>query len=68
MLRWMCGLTRTDRVMNDIIREQVGVASVEDKMQKIRLRLFKHVMRRSLDAPVRRCEILTIDNFREGRG
>ena len=34
MLRWMCGLTGGDRVRNEIIREKVGVASVEDKMGK----------------------------------
>ncbi|KAF3627858.1 PHD finger protein ALFIN-LIKE 1 [Capsicum annuum] len=32
MLRWMCGLTRGDKVRNEVIREKVGVASVKDKM------------------------------------
>ncbi|KAF3615267.1 hypothetical protein FXO38_35214 [Capsicum annuum] len=53
MLRWMCGLTRGDRVRNEIIREKVGVASVEDKMREGRLRWFGYVMRRGTDAPVR---------------
>ncbi|KAM3301760.1 hypothetical protein P3S67_016262 [Capsicum chacoense] len=38
MLRWMCGLTRGDRVRNETIREKVGVALVEDKIQEVRLR------------------------------
>ncbi|KAF3680620.1 hypothetical protein FXO37_03240 [Capsicum annuum] len=38
MFRWMCGLTRSDRVRNELIREKVGVASVEDKMWEVRLR------------------------------
>ncbi|KAF3675318.1 putative myb-like protein X-like isoform X3 [Capsicum annuum] len=37
MLRWMCVLIRKDKVRNEIIREKVVVASVEDKMQEVRL-------------------------------
>ncbi|KAF3645787.1 Villin-5 [Capsicum annuum] len=68
MLRWMCGLTKWDRVRNEIIRDKVGVASVEDKMREERLRWFGHVMRRGADAPVRRCERLALDGFRRRRG
>ncbi|KAF3626844.1 Ubiquitin carboxyl-terminal hydrolase 7 [Capsicum annuum] len=68
MLRWMCGHTRKDRVRNEIIREKVGVASVEDKLREVRLRWFGHIMRSGLDAPVRRCETLAMDGFRRARG
>ncbi|PHU23744.1 hypothetical protein BC332_08851 [Capsicum chinense] len=68
MLRWMCGFTRADRVRNDIIQEKVGVVSVEEKMQEVRLRWFGHVMRRGTDAPVRRCERLALEGFKRGRG
>ncbi|KAF3670996.1 putative 2-dehydro-3-deoxyphosphooctonate aldolase [Capsicum annuum] len=68
MLRWMCGLTRGDRVRNEIIREKVGVASVDNKMREGRLRWFGHVMRRGTNAPVRRCERLALDGFRKRRG
>ena len=34
MLRWMCGLTRGDRVRNETIREKMRVASVEYKMRE----------------------------------
>ncbi|KAF3658306.1 putative glucose-6-phosphate 1-epimerase-like [Capsicum annuum] len=47
MLHWMCGLTRADRVQNETIREKVGVTSVEDKMREVRLRWFRHVMKRA---------------------
>ncbi|KAF3647835.1 hypothetical protein FXO37_19750 [Capsicum annuum] len=57
-----------DRVRNEIIREKVGVASVEDKIREVRLRWFGHVMRRGTDAPVRMCERLALDGFRRGRG
>lgn len=43
MLRWMCGLTRGDRVRNEIVREKVRVVSVVDKMREGRLRWFGHV-------------------------
>ncbi|XP_047257721.1 uncharacterized protein LOC124889778, partial [Capsicum annuum] len=68
MLRWMCGFTRTDRVRNEIIREKLGVASVEDKLREVRLRWFGHVMRRGMDAPVRRCERLALEGFKRVRG
>ncbi|KAF3661490.1 putative dnaJ -like protein subfamily B member 11-like [Capsicum annuum] len=68
VLRWMCGITRADRVRNEAIRDKVGVASVEDKIREGRLRWFGHVMRRGTDAPVRRCERLALDGFMRGRG
>ncbi|PHT29317.1 hypothetical protein CQW23_31084 [Capsicum baccatum] len=68
MLRWICGMTRGDRVRNETIREKVGVAPVESKMREVRLSWFGHVKRRDMDAPVRRCERLALDGFRRGRG
>ncbi|KAF3628949.1 putative prolyl 4-hydroxylase 3 [Capsicum annuum] len=68
MLRWMCGLTRADRVRNEIIRKKVGVVSVEEKMREVRFRWFGHVMMRGSDAPVRRCERLALDGFKQSRG
>ncbi|XP_070010103.1 uncharacterized protein [Nicotiana sylvestris] len=68
MLRWMCGCTRQDRIKNEAIRDIVGVDSVEDKMWELRLRWFGHVRRRSIDAPVRRCERLPMESLRRGRG
>ncbi|KAF3655662.1 hypothetical protein FXO38_14579 [Capsicum annuum] len=48
--------------------KKVRVASVEDKMRKVRLRWFGHEMRRGTDALVRRCERLALDGFRQGKG
>ncbi|KAM3289221.1 hypothetical protein P3S67_017508 [Capsicum chacoense] len=39
---------------NEIIREKMGVASVEDKMREVRLRCFGRVMRKGSDVLVRR--------------
>ncbi|VFQ77880.1 unnamed protein product [Cuscuta campestris] len=52
MLRWMCWKTRLDRVSNEVIRHQVGMAPVEDKLREARLRWFGHVRRWDPDAPV----------------
>ena len=67
MLRWICGHTRKDRVKNEVIREKVRVASVEDKMREVSLHWFGHVMRRGSDALMQRCETLAMDDFRQGR-
>ncbi|XP_070012936.1 uncharacterized protein [Nicotiana sylvestris] len=64
MLRWMCGLTRMDKIRNGDIREKVGVAYMEDKMQEARLRWFGHIQKRSTDAPVRRCEWMAVVGMR----
>jgi len=68
MIRWMCGYTRLDRIRNVMIREQVGVAPLEDKLRETRLRWFGHVKRRSVDTPVRRCEPIDLLYCRRGRG
>ncbi|KAL6519880.1 hypothetical protein OROMI_032774 [Orobanche minor] len=68
MLRWMCGHTKKDRLRNEVIREKVRVASIEDKMMENRLRWFGHVRRRPVDAPVMRLESWGTSNIVKGRG
>jgi hypothetical protein len=46
MLRWICGLTRLNRVRNDDIHDRLGVAPIEEKLIQHRLRWFEHVHRR----------------------
>ncbi|PHT86777.1 hypothetical protein T459_08883 [Capsicum annuum] len=62
------GLARILPSFNDSLIYKVGVTSVEDKVREERLRWFGHVMRRGMDAPVRRCERLALDGFRRSRG
>ncbi|KAL6507200.1 hypothetical protein OROHE_022099 [Orobanche hederae] len=68
MLRWMCDHTKKDRLKNEVIREKVRVASIEDKMMENRLRWFGHVRRRPVDAPVRRLESWGTSNIVKGTG
>lgn len=54
--------------MGKDIRVKVGVSSMEDKMQKARLRWFGYVMKRSVDVLMQKCERLAMDEFRKGKG
>ena len=64
----MCGYTKTDRIRNMVVRERVRVAPLEDKMRKTRLRWFGHIKRRSVSAPMRKCEAIHLSHCRRGRG
>jgi len=66
MLQRMCGYTRLDRIRNVVIRERVGVIHLEEKLRETRLRSFGHI-KRSVDAPVKRCEALDLLHYRERR-
>ena len=68
MVRWMCGFTRLDGIRNDVIRSLAEVAPIEEKMRESRLRWFGHVKRRSVAAPVRRCEMIVPPGGKRGRG
>ena len=68
MLRRICGHTRLDRVRNDEICDQVGVAPIEEKLIQHRLRWFGHVHRRPLDAPMHRSIVRRDNNVKRGGG
>ena len=68
MIRWMCGFTRLDRIRNGVIRSLTEVAPIEEKMRELRLRWFGHVKRRSVVAPVWRCEMIVPPRWKEREG
>ena len=68
MIRWICGYTRLDRIRNEVIRDKIGVTSIENKIREARLRWFGHIRRRNMDAPVRRCERIDRPEYRRSRG
>lgn len=43
-----------------LIRDKVGVISIEDKMSEARPRWFVDIKRRVIDIPVRRCEKIVL--------
>ncbi|XP_068219783.1 uncharacterized protein [Palaemon carinicauda] len=47
MLRWMCGVTRGEKIRKKVIRDTTGVRKLSDKIQESRLRWYGHIMRRN---------------------
>ncbi|GKG61639.1 hypothetical protein Tco_0621348, partial [Tanacetum coccineum] len=56
MLRWTCGRTLSDMILNGVYRAELKVDNIINKMREGRLRWFRHVRRRPQSAPVRRVE------------
>ena len=67
MLRWMCGVTRRDRIRNEIIRGTTKVREISDKIQESRLRWYGHIMRRDEQYVGRRVMEMDVQG-RRGRG
>ena len=36
MLRWICGQKRLDKIRNEVIRDKIGVTSIENKIREAR--------------------------------
>jgi len=66
MIRWMFGYAGLDRVRNVVTREKARIAPLEEKMRE--LRWFRHVTRRSVNIPARRCESINLMHCKRGRG
>ena len=54
MLRWMCGMTRKDKIRNEHIRGTTKVVQASRKITERRLKWYGHVMRMEEDHVVRR--------------
>jgi len=67
MICWICGHTILDKIRNEVIRSEIEVTSMEDKMRDARLRWFGHITRRSRDAQVKRCETIEYLGYRRSR-
>ena len=49
MLRWMCGMTKEDKIRNEHIRGTAKVVELSKKAQEGRLRWYGHILRREED-------------------
>ena len=64
----MCGKTMKNRIRNANIRDMVGIAPIEDKLRENRLRWFRRICCRPIDAVVRRSDIILDSDNTKGRG
>ena len=49
MLRWMSGVTKLDRIRNEIIRGTTKVGEISKKVQESRLKWHGHMLRREYE-------------------
>merc|ERR1712074_215730 len=67
-LRSMCGVTRMDRVRNEVVRERVGVPEkLSGRVDRKVLKWFGHVERMGSDRMTKRVYVSEVDGER-GRG
>ena len=45
MLRWMCGVTKLDKIRNERIRGTTKVGEIKKKVQERRLKWYGHMMK-----------------------
>jgi hypothetical protein len=64
MLRWMSGISKKEHIRNEVIREQMKVMAITEKMREQRLRWYGHVQRREVDYVGKRVERLKVEGGR----
>ncbi|KAI5726127.1 hypothetical protein M8J77_024147 [Diaphorina citri] len=67
MLRWMCGVTRLDKIRNEIIRGKVKVLEISKKIQEKRLQWYGHIERRDEEYVGNKVREMEVEGQR-GRG
>ena len=68
MLKWINGNTRKYRIRNEEICFKIRVAPFGEKMRESRLRWFGHLQRKIINAPMRKSELLEVEETKKGRG
>lgn len=64
ILRWMSGLTLTDRVRNERIRDNLKIDPIDENLRDSVFRWFSYISRKPNTTPVRRVERLRIKGSR----
>ena len=67
MLRWMCGVSKKDRISSKELRDRLSLEGVLEVIKRSGLRWFGHVERKEKDDWVSACRELEVDGVR-GRG
>ena len=60
MLRWMCGVTKLDKIRNERIRGTTKVGEITKKVQERMLKWYGHVMRREEHYVGRRAMVMKV--------
>ena len=65
MLRWMCGVTKLDKIRNERIRGTTKVGEITKKVQERRLKWYVRVMRREEHYVGRRAMVMKVQGRRK---
>ena len=65
MLRWMCGVTKLDKIRNERIRRTRKVGEITKKVKERRLKWYGHVMRREEHYVGRRAMVMKVQARRK---
>ena len=65
MLRWMCGVTKLDKIRNERIRGTTKVGEITKKVQERMLKWYGHVMRREEHYVGRRAMVMKVQGRRK---
>ena len=65
MLRWMCGVTKLDKIRNERIRGTTKVWEITKKVQERRLEWYGHAMRREEHYVGRRTMVMKVQGRRK---
>ncbi|KAL4185508.1 hypothetical protein AMTRI_Chr10g6290 [Amborella trichopoda] len=68
MMRWMSGKTKNDRIQNEFIQENLGVAPIGDKIKDSRVRWAGDAWCRPSTTPVRKCDLVQEEGLKRARG
>ena len=68
ILKWMYGKIKLDKVRNEDIRRQVGIAAIDNKLRENHLRWFGYIGRRSKVHLLKEWRRLTLHKVKSLRG
>ena len=65
MLRWMCGVSKLDKIRNKRIRGTMNMGEITKKVQERRLKWYGHVMRKEEHYVGRRAMVIKVQGRRK---
>ena len=65
MLRWMCGVTKLDKIRNERMRGTTKLGAITKKVQERRLKWYGHMLRREENYVGRRAIVMKVQGRRK---